>query len=133
MERKEKRERGLAGIVAGETAISEIDGEAGTLRYRGLAIEDVAAQLGMSARSLQRHLELSRTSYQRLLAETRESLARRYMAESTLTLTEMALLLGYADLSAFSRAFRRWTGKSPRAVRRRRAGGATARRTAPGR
>jgi hypothetical protein len=48
----------------------------------------------------------------------RLALAKRYLADPTLSLTDTAFLLGYSDLSAFSRAYRRWTGKSPQMARR---------------
>jgi AraC-like DNA-binding protein len=82
-------------------------------------IERVADGLGLSARSLQRRLQETGVSYQALVDATRLDLARRYVADPALSLTETAFLLGYADLSAFSRAFRRWTGKSPQHFRRR--------------
>jgi AraC-like DNA-binding protein len=84
-----------------------------------VAIETVAARLHMTPRSLQRRLQEDGSSYQQLLAETRLALAQRYLDTRTLPLTEVAFLLGYSELSAFSRAFRRWTGQSPLRFRRR--------------
>lgn len=83
------------------------------------AIEDVASRLGTSGRSLQRRLAAGGRSYKAVVDETRLGLARRYLADPTLSLTETAFLLGYSDLSAFSRAFRRWTGTTALAFRRR--------------
>lgn len=74
----------------------------------------VARTLGMSARNLQRHLADEGTSFKALLTEARVSLARHYVAEGRLTVTEVAFVLGFADTSTFSRAFKRWTGMSPR-------------------
>jgi AraC-like DNA-binding protein len=54
----------------------------------------------------------------RLLDDTRRSLTRRYLMETSLKLTEIAGLVGYSELSAFSRAARRWFGTSPRNFRR---------------
>jgi AraC-like DNA-binding protein len=76
--------------------------------------QQVARSLGMSARNLQRHLAAEGTSFKELLNDARISLARSYVAEGRLSVTEIAFLLGFADTSTFSRAFRRWTGKSPR-------------------
>ncbi|MDX2170570.1 MAG: AraC family transcriptional regulator [Deltaproteobacteria bacterium] len=74
----------------------------------------VARTLGMSARNLQRHLAAEGTSFRALLDEARVSLARTYVAEGRLSVTEIAFVLGFADTSTFSRAFKRWTGVSPR-------------------
>lgn len=83
-------------------------------------IAAVAERLGTSPRSLQRRLADEGQSFTSLVDEARLALARRYVDDPTLTLTEAAYLLGYSDLSAFSRAFKRWTGKS--AIEQRRAG-----------
>ncbi|SER03048.1 transcriptional regulator, AraC family [Solimonas aquatica] len=82
-------------------------------------IERVAAALHQSARTLQRRLERTGLSWQQLLDRTREQLARQYLEDRGLSLAEIALLLGYAEQSAFTRAFRRWTGRTPRAFRQR--------------
>ncbi|MGE0396796.1 MAG: AraC family transcriptional regulator [Kofleriaceae bacterium] len=83
------------------------------------AIEDVAARLGTSPRSLQRRLRDDDLSFKSVVEETRLSLAQGYLADPALSLTETAFLLGYSDLSAFSRAFRRWTGTTAQEFRRR--------------
>lgn len=74
----------------------------------------IARDLGMSARNLQRHLAAEGTTFKALLNDARVSLARNYVAEGRLSVTEIAFLLGFADTSTFSRAFKRWTGQSPR-------------------
>jgi AraC-like DNA-binding protein len=74
----------------------------------------VARSLGMSPRNLQRHLADEGTSFKTLLEEARLTLARNYVDEGRLSVTEIAFILGFADTSTFSRAFKRWTGKSPR-------------------
>jgi AraC-like DNA-binding protein len=60
---------------------------------------------------------LENISFARLLNELRHSLARRYLQERDLKLGQIAWLLGYREFSAFSHAFKRWTGSSPREVR----------------
>lgn len=75
----------------------------------------IARKLGMSARNLQRHLADEGTTFKDLLNDARASLARTYVAERRLSVTEIAFVLGFADTSAFSRAFKRWTGMSPSA------------------
>jgi AraC-like DNA-binding protein len=82
------------------------------------SIEAVATRLGTSARSVQRRLAADELSFKSVVDDTRLALAERYLADPALSLTETAFLLGYSDLSAFSRAFRRWTGKTALEFRR---------------
>ncbi len=77
----------------------------------------VAAQLGLSARSLQRRLAEAGTSFQALVDGVRRAYAERYLADDRLALGEVAFLLGFSDPSNFHRAFRRWTGVTPAAFR----------------
>lgn len=81
-------------------------------------LERVAARLAMSSRTLQRRLGELDLNFQHLLDRTRAELARGYLLEGNLTLAEIALLLGYSEQSAFNRAFKRWTGQTPRSLRR---------------
>jgi len=83
------------------------------------SIEVVAEALALSPRSLQRRLREHDLSFKDVVAEARLALAHRYLDDPTISLTDAAFLLGYSDLSAFSRAFRRWTGASPRTARQR--------------
>ncbi len=77
----------------------------------------IARALGMSARTLQRQLAAEGTSFSEVVDEARIALARTYVAEGRLSVTEIAFVLGFADTSTFSRAFKRWTGSSPRGYR----------------
>lgn len=79
----------------------------------------VAAALGLTPRTLQRKLMDSGLSYSGLVEGVREELARRYLQDPAIDITEVAFLLGYYDQSTFHRAFRRWTGDSPGAFRQR--------------
>jgi len=74
---------------------------------------DVAAALLCSVRTLQRRLAEDGTRYDELLDRTRRELALSYLAGPRHAVIEIAFLLGYADASSFTRAFRRWTGTSP--------------------
>lgn len=71
-----------------------------------------------SPRSLQRRLSEQGTSFQALLDDTRRHLAERHLMDAKLDLAEIALLLGYSEQSAFTRAFRSWTGLAPAQWRR---------------
>lgn len=72
----------------------------------------VGNQLGMSPRSLQREFARRHTSYKQVLAHAKRMLAINYAQNLHLPLVEIAYLLGYSEPSAFSRAFRQWTGMS---------------------
>lgn len=96
-------------------------------RVRGIIVDDlsscalnkqrVADKLHMSARSLQMKLAAKETSFQEILDTTRQSLAMGYMEQSAISITEAAFLLGFSEVSNFTRAFKRWTGKAPRDYR----------------
>lgn len=75
-------------------------------------VEDVAAALGMSRRSLQRKLKEEDTTFQKQLNHVRELLAKNYIQNTQLSSEDIAYLLGYQDLNSFFRAFSLWTGKS---------------------
>jgi AraC-like DNA-binding protein len=72
----------------------------------------------MSRRSLQRALTADGTTFQKLLADVRLAVATGHLRDGR-TVGEIAFLLGFSEPSAFRRAFRRWTGDSPRAFRAR--------------
>lgn len=78
-----------------------------------ISIEQVAEHMQLSPRTLQRYLQADGTGFQELLDQTRRAVATRYICDSSIKLTQLAALLGYADLSVFSRAFTRWYGVSP--------------------
>lgn len=73
----------------------------------------LANALGMSLRSLQRKLSDEGTSYSRVFDEVRHELAQNYLSRSHCSVNEITFLLGYSEQSAFTRAFKRWNGKSP--------------------
>ncbi len=77
------------------------------------SIDDVARQLHLSSRTLQRRLQESGSSFQRVLDEARHQMARYYLSNSVLELNETAYLLGYEDSNSFVRAFRAWEGVPP--------------------
>jgi AraC-like DNA-binding protein len=77
------------------------------------AIQDVAQELRMSARTLQRRLTEGGATFQQLTEEARRELARHYLLHSSLELNETAYLLGYEDANSFFRAFHKWEGTSP--------------------
>lgn len=79
--------------------------------------DNMAEKLRMSKRTLARRLAAEGTSHKALLDDLRASLARRYLADASLAISEVAFLLGFSEPSAFHRAFKRWTGQTPTAFR----------------
>ncbi len=77
----------------------------------------VAGALGMSVRTLDRRLAAEGTGFRRLLDEVRCSLAERLLHRGSMGVEDVAARLGYADATAFTRAFRRWRGMTPTAYR----------------
>ncbi|MNR08374.1 HTH-type transcriptional regulator VirS [compost metagenome] len=82
-------------------------------------MEEVARHLCMSKRTLQRRLQELEMEFGELVEEIRQATAMDMVSHSPLSLTEIAQRLGYAEPSSFTRAFRRWSGLTPREFRRR--------------
>jgi AraC-like DNA-binding protein len=80
-------------------------------------LEVIARTLKISVRQLQRELKQEKTSYQQLLEETRRELALSYLKNQKHSIADAAFLLGFSEPSAFHRAFKRWTGQTPRNYR----------------
>ena len=84
-------------------------------------LEQIAAGLGLTPRTLQRRLLEEGESLHQVVESARREMARQYLLESSLDLSDTAYLLGYADTNSFIRAFHRWEGESPGQWRARRA------------
>jgi AraC-like DNA-binding protein len=82
-----------------------------------VTMEAMAGKLALSKRTLQRRVETEGTSYQQILQETREALARHYLEKTGLSVAEIAFLLGFNEPNSFYRAFRAWTSTTPERVR----------------
>lgn len=80
-------------------------------------VSDVAAQLGMSGRTLQRRLADHGHTFQSQVDMARRELAEQLLRETDYALAEVAFLTGFSEQSAFTRAFRRWSGQTPRSFR----------------
>ncbi len=81
------------------------------------SVEQIAVELGMSGRSLQRFLKEERTSFRELVEETRQVLAEKYLKETDLSLKEIAPMVGFNEVSSFSRSAKKWFGMSARNFR----------------
>jgi AraC-like DNA-binding protein len=77
------------------------------------SLATVASELAMSERSVQRSLTEEFTSYREIVDAVRKDLALSHLSQPGRSATDVAFLLGFSEPSAFTRAFRRWTGSSP--------------------
>jgi AraC-like DNA-binding protein len=94
-----------------ENAISSV------LPHGKVRAEDVARSLGMSKRTLARRLSDEGLNFTEILQQLRRDLAVRYLDDRKLHVAKIAWLLGFHEVSAFTHAFKRWTGKTPREIR----------------
>jgi len=83
------------------------------------SIDSIAADMNVSRRTLQRRLKERDTSFQQLLQQVKANLARKYLEDKSLSIIEIAMLVGYGDPSSFSAAFKSWSGSTPSEYRRR--------------
>lgn len=104
-----RKEDDLIGKVEHLIAISLSEGAP--------SMVSVANTLGMSKRTLQRRLSEAGLVFVDVVDNIRRVIGTDYVKHSEYSLTDVALILGYSELSAFSRAFRRWTGRNPQQVR----------------
>lgn len=81
------------------------------------SMDRLAAAMGLSRQTLFRKLRAEGTSFEKLHDELRHKLALHYLAGRKVSVNETAYLVGFSDPAAFSRAFKRWTGRSPKALR----------------
>jgi len=81
-------------------------------------LEQVAFKLNTSARTLRRHLKSYHTNYSEILDEVRYELTKNYLKDKSLSVSQIALLLGYKDQANFSRRFKHWQGLTPTAYRK---------------
>jgi AraC-like DNA-binding protein len=82
-----------------------------------IAMETIAAKLGVSRQTLYRNLKAEGVTFEQVLDELRHRMALDYLRARKVSVNETAYLVGFSDPAAFSRAFKRWTGRSPREMR----------------
>jgi AraC-like DNA-binding protein len=87
------------------------------LPHGRVLVEDIALGLGMSKRTLTRRLADEGLNFSEVLEQLRRELAVRYLHDRKLHVSKIAWLLGFNEVSAFTHAFKRWTGKTPREMR----------------
>ena len=83
-----------------------------------ISLEDIAAELKLPARTLQRRLEEAGANFRLMVDEVRKAQAQHYLSATAMPLSELAVTLGFADHASFNRAFKRWMGCSPGVFRR---------------
>lgn len=88
-----------------------------TLGEKGPDIKEIAGTLGMSHRTLQRKLADQGCVFGDMADSIRKTIAMEYVEHSNYSLTDIALMVGYSELSSLSRSFKRWVGKTPQQVR----------------
>jgi hypothetical protein len=123
---------GAAGNIAGETVACRTtvtcfslheSGSGPRLRHAAMSAPcrlsgDKPDSFGMSERTLERRLAEQGVTFSQVLRQLKATLAMRYLEEPGIPISRIAWLLGFEDASSFSHACRRWTGKSPRELRR---------------
>lgn len=116
----EKADRLLADLEGDKTVRARVEGAILPVLHTGeVGMAAMAAKLGLSRQTLFRKLKVEGTTFEKVLDELRHRLATDYLASRKVSVNETAYLVGFSDPAAFSRAFKRWTGMSPRDARKR--------------
>lgn len=115
-------DRHLGEEISGLTAAPSLERRVRELIAPALSegvprVSTIASRLGMSTRSLQRRLADDGCAFQVVVDDARRELAQRLLRETEYPLAEIAFLTGFSEQSAFNRAFRRWSGQTPRSYR----------------
>lgn len=114
----EQAEKYLRSLYQQDNIAGELKRKLADLLARGEANADAACRaLRLSRRTLQRRLKAEKTSFQKILNEVRAELAVKYLEDARLKSLEIAMLLGYSNLSSFTTAFKSWYDMPPAAYR----------------
>jgi AraC-like DNA-binding protein len=104
----------LRALNTGDAIDAQLRRKLADLMACGEANADAACRaLKLSRRTLQRRLKAEKTSFQKVLQEVRADLAVRYLADARLKALEVAMLLGYSNISSFTTAFKSWYDMPP--------------------
>ena len=115
-----RAETPFSATLASNTLRAAVEKEVEKLLPHGKAQKQIVAKaLAMSTRTLARRLAVQRTTYEEVVDQLRCSLALQYLKDPGMSLSQIAWQLGYEQSTSFNHAFRRWTGRSPSEVRKR--------------
>ena len=110
----EQAERYLRSLYQQDDIAAQLKRRLADLMARGEANADAACRaLKLSRRTLQRRLKAEKTSFQKILREVRAELAIAYLRDARLKSLEVAMLLGYSNISSFTTAFKSWYDMPP--------------------
>ena len=110
----EQAEKYVRSLNAGDDIAGQLRRRLADLLAQGEANADAACRaLRLSRRTLQRRLKAEKTSFQKILKEVRAELAVRYLSDERLKALEVAMLLGYNNISSFTTAFKSWYDMPP--------------------
>ena len=110
----EQAEKYLKSLYQQDDIAGQLKRKLADLLARGEANADSACRaLRLSRRTLQRRLKAEKTSFQRILREVRAELAVNYLRDARLKSLEIAMLLGYSNISSFTTAFKSWYNMPP--------------------
>ena len=110
----EQAEKYIRSLNAGDDIAGQLRRRLADLLAQGEANADAACRaLKLSRRTLQRRLKAEKTSFQKVLKEVRAELAVRYLRDERLKALEVAMLLGYNNISSFTTAFKSWYNMPP--------------------
>lgn len=105
----------LKGLESAETVRGKVEALIMPILHTGeVSVETIAAKLNTSRQTLYRQLKDENATFEQVLDELRHRMALDYIAAKKVSVNETAYLVGFSDPASFSRAFKRWTGKSPR-------------------
>ena len=108
----------LEELQRSRTIRGEIERRLIPLLHTGdISMDEIAREMGLSRSSLYRRLRLEGATFDRIIDDLRRRMADHYLAEAKTTIAEIAYLVGFSDPAAFSKAYKRWTGKNPRGFR----------------
>lgn len=112
-------EKLLKNLADSKTTRGRVESLLMPLLHTGdVSMDKVADTMAMSRQTLFRKLKDEGTTFEKVLDELRHSLALHYLNGKKVSISETAYLVGFSEAAAFSRAFKRWTGKSPREMRK---------------
>jgi AraC-like DNA-binding protein len=116
---REYLDRALAEVPPEDSLLTSVRRAIGeSMRHGDPTLTQVARSIAAGPRTLRRRLKEYGVDFKGLVDDTRRRLSLRYLQDQNHTLTEVAYLLGYSEVSAFNRAFKRWTGSTPAEYRR---------------